>query len=704
MTFAYRVEFSTPTVSLSTVLGDPAGYGLADPCSIKQSIPNTDLAPLVQGNPDEATVNVIAPDPYTYSFSLGDPVRLVMFSDATAVAQDMEFYGRIAQLQAQPHKLGILYTMTCVDYLADLAELKAGRVDYPLESSQTRVNRMLAENGIGPVVLPAGEVYPGGFNDPNVVARTAATDGQVDLPEALEHVLAGWANGYGTDEEGNALVNSYNGRFQLRPNIVNPSGTPGQGSLDPVSPFRLEKIIRTLGWTPPAKLGPKPGAKLYVAARDHTPATDTLVIDAGHIDYDPLFTQAKGNAVQRVVVAYPGGNYQAADWTTLGGYYGWRSDQSTVEASVTVWQSIPSSVPSTMYKGQIQPDAGLQWTVGELVWHFSRTEPDRAWWPRLRRVVVVTRVDAANATSHNPTGRTFLAGVVDSITATVAGGELVLAFTLAPMHYTTGISPTTGGVRAQATLGEWLPTARRNLFISPQAASGSGWNASNAFSPAATLTENATGGPAVNAPAVPFRRYTSTGTNTPTSLSVICAIQSTTSAVLGSGFPQASLISRPGDQLTLSVYVRCSIAQTVCLEALNLDANGTSTGTPTFSPNVTLVANTWTRLEVTHTVDPASDAVATRLDIRAGTSGRLAWAVGTTFDVAAGMGELSAGPATAYFDGTSAATASLSYTWEHQAGAPGTTNRVPSVEQQLGTLISDLDPRDTYADYMLMHA
>jgi hypothetical protein len=45
-------------------------------------------------------------------------------------------------------------------------------------------------------------------------------------------------------------------------------------------------------------------------------------------------------------------------------------------------------------------------------------------------------VDAARPSSHVPTGKAWLAGVTDSVTCQVAGGEVTVLFTLAPLHYT----------------------------------------------------------------------------------------------------------------------------------------------------------------------------------------------------------------------------------------------------------------------------
>lgn len=421
------------TYTLASQDGDPPAYGLADPLVVSQSIPNADLAPLVQADPQEATVNIIAPDPTTYSFNLGDQVRVTIYSNHSG-GNNYAFFGRVAQLKAQPHDLGILYTLTCVDYLADLTELKAGRVDYPAEPSWDRVNRMLAENGIGPVVVEG--VAPA--NNPTASARVSADEGVSPLGELLEEVLAGWTESQPNNELGVAATNVITTRYELRPNIVNPGGVAGQGSLDPVSPFKLSPIYRPQGWAPPARLPASTPRKLTVAVADSSPSTDALILDAGHVDFAPSFTQQKGNAISRVVVQADAVGYAMADWTQWGSYQ-WTAISAALEATVkTRVTSLATTavVVAAMNRGSIQPNGGLAWTVGELVWRASRTQATGWQGPKLRRVCTVARVDAVRTSSHIPTNKAWVVGVVDSLRVTVEGGEVVVAFTLAPMHYT----------------------------------------------------------------------------------------------------------------------------------------------------------------------------------------------------------------------------------------------------------------------------
>lgn len=432
MTSEYRVEVDAGPYGLSSQDGDPAGYGLCDPLELRSSIPNVDLAPLVQADPSEATVNVIAPDASTYTFNIGDPVRVAVYSNHSG-GNNYAFFGRIAQPVAKPHDLGILYTLTCVDYLADLEELSAGRVDYPEETSFDRVNRMLAENGIGRIKIDGDPA----LNNPLVSARIAADEGTVPLTEALEEILAGWTENQSKDETGATAVNTITCRYELAPNIVNPGGVAGHGSLDPDRPFKIVPIYRPQGWAPPARLATVPNVHLTVSTADSSPSTGSLILDAGHVDVDLTFTQVKGNAIQRVVLQDDGVGFSVADWS-LWGTYQWVPATATLEATVkTRLLAVTAGVvPAAMYRGSLQPDGGLAWTVGDLTWRASRTQATGWQGPQLRRVCTVARVDAANPSSHIPTGKSWLVGVVDSLAVQVASGEVTLKLTLAPMHYT----------------------------------------------------------------------------------------------------------------------------------------------------------------------------------------------------------------------------------------------------------------------------
>jgi hypothetical protein len=208
-------------------------------------------------------------------------------------------------------------------------------------------------------------------------------------------------------------------------------------------------------------------------------------------------------------------------------------------------------------------------------------------------------------------------------------------------------------------------SVRTNLQSHPIAdGTGSYGSSTGGWGTSPTGSNPTTGGPVSGN----YRRFTAVAAFTPAALAVIMLQQLTL------GIPgvtaQASCAAVPGQTYTLSLYVRSSIAQTVSLFGVWLDATGASSGTAATGSDVTLVANTWTRLSVTG-VAPAGTAVL-RVDVRAGGATRLAWAIGNTFDVGDCMIEQS-GSLGGYFNGNTTDTPSLAYAWTGATNASTST-------------------------------
>lgn len=655
MTSPYRVELDVNGVAIASQDGDPAAYGLADPLELKFSIPNADLAPLVQQDPAEATVNVIAPDATTYAFKLGDPVRATVYADHSG-GNNYAFFGRIAQLTAQPHKLGILYTLTCVDYLADLAELKAGRVDYPQEPSLTRVNRMLAENGMGPVVVEG--IVP--VLNPNASARVAATEGVVPLDEALEEVLAGWIESQTVDEVGGTPLNTITCRYELRPNIVNPGGVAGQGSLDPSSPFKLTPIYRPQGWAAPGRLSLVPNAHVTVDVSASSPATQALVLDAGAVDFAPTFVQQKGNAITRVVVQADGVGFALADWAG-GGSYSWQAASSALEATVKTRLVDLATIAvacAAMYRGWIQPDPAVSWVVGTMTWRASRTQAAGWQGPQLRRLCTVARVDAVNSSSHVPTGRKWITGVVDSLRVLVAGGEVTVGFTVSPMPYLIQS-------RRVATFLDLDLVGRVNMSGNPAAALGTGgWSAVGA---GVTMSSFAAAHPAGVGGTQVFRGI---GTTTGADTYMLHQIGGT----------------KPNTLYRVNMYRFIPAALTgAAIGNRGLwvnDSTGASPGSS--SMPVGSATGVWVREQVTVTTTAGHTGV---LSVRCYVPN------GTVYWVGLLVEELGASGA-AYFDGDTPDAAGVQYDWGSTPGASYSTGSTLT--------FAGLDPTDTFADYTIL--
>lgn len=162
-----------------------------------------------------------------------------------------------------------------------------------------------------------------------------------------------------------------------------------------------------------------------------------------------------------------------------------------------------------------------------------------------------------------------------------------------------------------------------NLEIVPQPGGTGNYNGStNGWGTAPTASNFATGG-FFN---LPYRRFTATSAFTPAAAGVIMLQQMTLSGTT----TQGSKTVNPGETYNASIYVKSSVAQTAFVLIAWLDAAGAGTGSSS-GTDVVLPLNTWVRLSVSGTA-PAN-TVAMRIDIRAGNSSRIAWAINDTLDI-----------------------------------------------------------------------
>lgn len=208
----------------------------------------------------------------------------------------------------------------------------------------------------------------------------------------------------------------------------------------------------------------------------------------------------------------------------------------------------------------------------------------------------------------------------------------------------------------------------KNLVPNPNANSFVGIGASNSqFGASPLLTKVATDGPNGG----PYWRVTVNNAFTPAAFADM--FQFSNNSWGGSGPTIGSTCPIvPGNIYTITIYVRCSIAQSIRLQAQYIKGNGGASWDSTFSAtnanNYTLVPATWTKLTIT--TKAGLDAQALRLDIDLGGS-PLAWSVNDTFEVANAM--ITEGSSTRpFFDGDS-----IGGKWI--GGSPGTSAYVYSV-------------------------
>lgn len=127
MTAYYRVVMWVGDQTWTIEQGDPAAYGPTDDLRIWWAIPEGEPRP-AQPPPVEASFGIIVEDPDDFTADIGAPVSIAVFTDPDTVTNPPYdfaplmalFAGRISDLEATPHDLGVIYDVSCVSYLADL--------------------------------------------------------------------------------------------------------------------------------------------------------------------------------------------------------------------------------------------------------------------------------------------------------------------------------------------------------------------------------------------------------------------------------------------------------------------------------------------------------------------------------------------------------------------------------------------------------
>lgn len=295
----YRVEADIGAYSYTVEDTDTPGYGLADPLTVSWDCPRGGLV-YPQPAAMVATVRVVVASVDDLAdLAIGDPVALRVWGWPPGTdnpyfpGEDypplVVFRGRVGRALASPHKLGMVYTLTCVDYTVDLAEYDAGEVDYPQEYARDRIARMFAEAGVENTFTATGYtlVY--------LAARTAQVGDLLALTTGILDTVADPA-GFGDS-----------GRAFLVPRYLDTvtSDTPD----DPAGPYDLSTLstrqgVRDFGDTVntilPARLQLVGGlwALVIVTEAKHR----SRVFSAGYTDFSATYGLAKNESPDVVTV------------------------------------------------------------------------------------------------------------------------------------------------------------------------------------------------------------------------------------------------------------------------------------------------------------------------------------------------------------------------------------------------------------------
>jgi hypothetical protein len=457
---SYSVEVtvtSLHTTYVETVeSGDPGDYGLADPLTVKQSLPSgDDHLPLAHPDPEEATITLIAPGSSTYAdMAQGDPVAVKVWNAPGMVGTPtVEFYGRIATLTAQPHERGILYTLACVDYTADLGAMPVHLDDWPVETIVERLARIETEAAPGVNLLQRDAEIVVTITDDLAAAGSSETDAL----SAILAVLNSWDVRNIKDENGNTIPSTVgelwnNGlaqlRVTLRPNIVD-----GLLGTDPVFWLSRRPTVpfKRIDYTPPARLTLSGGVySVTVDPADSDPDTGAPILDAAYVRFAPVYTQSKsGNGVANVYVGTnaDGSVRLVTDWRTaldnrIGFTVPWWFSQPTLTPVVGQGPQVQANLETQLdpalddvsvagiisqFRVPFRPNMRLKWSIGTMQWQlWADPTPWRR--PQLLELLTVGDVEAGRL----PTNREWVVGLVAATTLTIAGGRPLMDIDIIP--------------------------------------------------------------------------------------------------------------------------------------------------------------------------------------------------------------------------------------------------------------------------------
>lgn len=317
------IKNGTDTHAWSRDDSDPPDYGVTDGLTITRGLDEDTPWP-AHPRPATSTFGIVAATAADIpGVVLGARVSVNYFSPRGAATPVATFDGRISDVSMVPNDLGVLASVTCVDYLPDLAEAQVGLAARPAESSTARFLAFWAEaqadNGaipdpshVGPGTIAYGPGHgwqdPGwpfaasaaAVTDPQRAARAA--DNPTTLLDAVLKLLESWA------EDLAAVGKPGQGRYWLTQRMAATSG---------ISTPRLLEYFYLVGVRsqPGAQFLPgvfgDDGTGYGVVVPDNDPADFPANISANLLARNIKWTAAKGKVVNRTRITGAWGTTQA---------------------------------------------------------------------------------------------------------------------------------------------------------------------------------------------------------------------------------------------------------------------------------------------------------------------------------------------------------------------------------------------------------
>lgn len=176
---AYRAVVRLGSRVWDVLAGDPPSLGPILPVSFGWAVPEDALGFPAQPDPDLANLELVTADHADLAgVDIGTPMRVSLYTSTSPTARPLAtFRGRVADMEAAPHPLGLSWRVLGVGYDTDLGALQVGTSAWPQESGDARAARIAAEAGVVGWSAPAiGSTF-----EPREPAATTARAALLDV-------------------------------------------------------------------------------------------------------------------------------------------------------------------------------------------------------------------------------------------------------------------------------------------------------------------------------------------------------------------------------------------------------------------------------------------------------------------------------------------------------------------------------------------
>lgn len=412
--------------------GAPAAYGPVDGLQITQATLDG-LWPPTEA-PRECRFQLIAAEFDDVPFvKLGAMVEVVVRTQAagTLVAS---FGGRVAELTANPHDLGVLFTLLCVDFTTDLRGLPVTISEaWPAESVYSRFVRLVnaiggyvAPPALGAVLAPNGASVAPANNGPlqsTYYFGPASSPSEVldepvqDAYEILQALLIQWPMDYPGYPDGGLA----------RPQLV---PVMGNGAMNPPTSWSVSPL-----WENPAYVGAHRlrwvNGLGYALQAAHT--NDDSMLPASSVDFTSNYAETKDSSYNVVRVYNLAAGYEGG---TPGDGYASLNIDPRIEVVLNC-KSPNADARQAMADLYIPAEApSVRWLADEFIYHGELDPPvpvvgPYRVQPELGAVVTITDIPRR----HSPANRSYYSGMIANRVMTIANKSISIAVQLRRPDY-----------------------------------------------------------------------------------------------------------------------------------------------------------------------------------------------------------------------------------------------------------------------------